>query len=49
MFMGYLMPKSTHRQGNKGVPKDISPKVNVIGQLELELIYYNLPFQYIIH
>ena len=39
-------------QEDKGVhsfPKDTSPKVNVIAQLEFELAYYNVAVQHVSH
>ena len=55
-FVGYLIPKIsfylTHNKGDKKVytfPNGISPKVNVIVQLEFELTYDDVAVQHDSH
>ena len=57
IFVGYLMLNTSLEKDSSGAthkkihtsPKGISPKVNVIAQLEFELAYSNVTIQHISH
>ena len=44
---GYLMPKLMGDKGDHNITKGISPRLNVIEQLEFELVYCHVAVQHV--